>query len=918
MKKRQVLPKRWSTRRLVLVVTAVVALSILHSSAQSTSSGIQEEVLTSKLQQMFDKFPEEVGFVSKAAAKEPRDQRWSAAFAWLARRYQLPLATTESYLKLLAQRLLKSSSPLLRARAHVIRQEFAQARTEVLRLVREKKTGSVEKANALSLAVICAAEEDRPSDAESHLRQLMALVNAETKGHWWAEDAGRVVNLAARIGQVDIQLEMTRQLVANCSERFGTQHALTQAWKGRHWKLLHELNRPVEALNVMLPLWKDLKDEHGDTARETVTLAVSLVEVMKAAGMHEDARLIAAKLIRISSEARQMLAARETPLPNDPTPSETAPMGRAQRSKQLSAQGDEASELFDNQSYAEAEQLLREVVVAAGRDLGPEDVLTIRMRNNLAVTLNEAGKSVEAEGILRELVRLWEKREKRDMAMLLDHRYNLAVSLHRQGRHHSAVTEHQRVLELREQHHGRYHLKTIHSRQMLAFLLSDMGRRCEAALVMQMVVAHRAAAQGPGNFATIRNWRGLATMLSEMGLVNLAMIHQQSILERLEETYGPRHGESIAARVDYAWSLLRCAEYDEAFRHAGIALEAADKESLGAGKEQEKKRLEYAQKALDEVRRCRDAHEYALMVERVTFLDAAALTAYPKDHPARRSPRAAAVEKLWRGKQEKEALAECDAILAEAQTLKDLNGPANFHVRHLRADCQRRLDHLSESYQDLQELLEHVTQALGHDDLFTLAVRFSLAQTLRKLGQSQEAEPHLRQVVAHYARVLGSRHEATLMAAHFHGLALAELRRFEEGRWLWWQVWDGLVQTRRMGKPTVEAVWNRLISTRDTLFHEEKPSPVPFHIPWAEQELPKEIPKTAARTEENKRKDDDRKPRGDDPMSRLYKDPAFQRALQNPGQGSSDLLWRPEGWPTIPVAPQIPLQDALRKQRQGY
>lgn len=913
MKRRHVFPERWDIWRLWMLMLALVLLGSLPSGAQSPGIGIHEEILTSKLQQMFEKFPDEVGFVSKAAAKEPRARRWAAAFSWLARRHQLPLETTESYLKLLAERLLKpSSSPLVRARAHLIRQEFTQAREEALRLVRDKKTGPVEKGTALSLAVICAAEEDRPSDAESHLRQLMAQVNAESKGHWWTEDAARVVNLAARIGQVDIQLEMTRQIVADCTRRLGNLHALTQAWRGRHWKLLHELNRHAEALNVMLPLWKELKDAHGETDRETVTLAVSIVEVMKAAGMPEDARLIAAKLIRISSEARQMLAARERPTPEDLTASKPAPVGRAQRSEQLSDQGDQAAGLFDDGSYAEAGQLFREVVAAAIRDLGPEDDLTIRMRNNLAVTLNAAGKPAEAETILRELIQGWEQHPKPDHDMLLDHRYNLAVSLNLLKRPHAALSGHQRVLELREQHLGRYDLKTIHSRQMLAFLLADMGRRCEAALVMQMVVVHRAAAQGPGNFATIRNWRGLATILSEMGLVNLAMIHQQNILERLEETYGPRHGESIAARVDYAWSLLRCAEYDEAFRHAGIAMETADKESLGAGREQEKERLEYAQKTLDEVRHCRGAHEYALMVERVTFLDAAALTAYPKDHPARRSPRAAAVEKLWRGKQEKEAMAECDAILAEAQTLKDLNGPANFHVRHLRADCQRRLDHLSESYQDLQELLEHATQALGHDDIFTLAVRFSLAQTLRKLGQPQEAEPHLRQVVAHYARVLGARHEATLMAAHFHGVALAELRRFEECRRLWWQVWDGLVQTRRMGKPTVEAVWNRLISTRHTLFHEEKPLPVPFHIPWAEQELPKEVPKMVTRTEENKRKDDDRKPRGDDPMSRLYKDPAFQRALQNPGQGSSDLPWRPEGWPRIPEAPKPSLQDALR------
>jgi serine/threonine protein kinase/tetratricopeptide (TPR) repeat protein len=222
---------------------------------------------------------------------------------------------------------------------------------------------------------------------------------------------------------------------------------------------------------------------------------------------------------------------------------------------------------------AEAETLLRRLLVVRRRVFGDDDNDTQIGINSLAVVLHRLGQLDEAEGLYREAVAAGERRFGAQHPDTLTARLNLASMLHSRGDAAAAEAMMVPLLADLRRVFGAEHGKTASACRTLGDLYKDLGRFRDAAPLLQESVTILTRAEGPDSLAAAEAKGSLAIVSKRLGDVARAVQLQREVVSAYATRFGDRHERTLNARLNLANSLVAPNE--------GAAAEAIFGEVLG-------------------------------------------------------------------------------------------------------------------------------------------------------------------------------------------------------------------------------------------------------------------------------------------------------------------------------------------------
>jgi hypothetical protein len=124
-------------------------------------------------------------------------------------------------------------------------------------------------------------------------------------------------------------------------------------------------------------------------------------------------------------------------------------------------------ECYNQQKYAEAEQLFRQSAEQREKVLGAKDAGTLNSKYWLALTLHDQQKYAEAQQLFRQSAEGWETVLGAEDVNTLNSKYRLAAALHEQQKYAEAEQLLRESAEQREKVLGADHKDTLMSRELL-------------------------------------------------------------------------------------------------------------------------------------------------------------------------------------------------------------------------------------------------------------------------------------------------------------------------------------------------------------------------------------------------------------------------------------------------------------------
>ncbi len=214
----------------------------------------------------------------------------------------------------------------------------------------------------------------------------------------------------------------------------------------------------------------------------------------------------------------------------------------------------------------EAEALFREVIETEQKALGGEHEDLARSLNNLANLLHDTARAAEAEPLLREAIRIKEHklgREHPSVATSLNNLANVLRGLERTG---EAEPLYRQAIAIEEKALGREHPHVATSLHNLGVVLREAGRYAEAEPLLRDAVAIWSGALGEDHALPGRGRRNLAMLLLATGHAEEAVVCAQVALGIHEKRLGADHPWSRDSAFTCAQALGavgRAAEADQ-------------------------------------------------------------------------------------------------------------------------------------------------------------------------------------------------------------------------------------------------------------------------------------------------------------------------------------------------------------------
>ena len=233
-------------------------------------------------------------------------------------------------------------------------------------------------------------------------------------------------------------------------------------------------------------------------------------------------------------------------------------------------------------AYGEAEPLFRMAVAVKERVHGRSDPLFALALGNLAVLLQEIGRTEEAEAHFREVIETQEKvhgRQHPDLALALNNLANLLQDTARSAEAELLLRE---AIGIKEQTLGRKHPSLATSLNNLANVLRSMGRLAETEPLYRdsIAIQEKAFGQDHPNVATSRH--NLGVVLREAGRHAEAEPLLRDAVAVWSATLGPDHPQAARGKRNLAVLLLATARTEEALGCARDAFDVHEK-TLAAG-----------------------------------------------------------------------------------------------------------------------------------------------------------------------------------------------------------------------------------------------------------------------------------------------------------------------------------------------
>ena len=167
--------------------------------------------------------------------------------------------------------------------------------------------------------------------------------------------------------------------------------------------------------------------------------------------------------------------------------------------------------------FQEAEKLERETLEIARRVLGPEDVSTLGLMNNLGSTLDYEGRYAEAERLQRELLELQRRvlgPEHRDTMGSMN---NIAFTLEKEARYAEAESLYREALQVQRRVLGPDHPDSLLTMDNLNNTIAEQGRYAEAEKLCRETLDIRRRILGPEHRDTATSKYELAGLLARQG-----------------------------------------------------------------------------------------------------------------------------------------------------------------------------------------------------------------------------------------------------------------------------------------------------------------------------------------------------------------------------------------------------------------
>ena len=365
--------------------------------------------------------------------------------------------------------------------------------------------------------------------------------------------------------------------------------------------------------------------------------------------------------------------------------------------------------------YAVAEETLRQVLSLRRKNVGNEDVSTLRSMNRIGVALDYQGKYEEAESMHRQTLAWREKMLGLEHPDTLTSMNNLAGVLDSQGKYGEAESMNRQTLEWREKALGLEHPHTLTSMNNLAGVLNRQGKYKEAESINRQTLEWQEKVLGLEHPDTLLSKNNLAGVLGSQGRYKEAESMNRQTLARQEKVLGLEHPDSLTSMASLAAVLNKQGKYKEA--------ESINRQTLVW--REKILRLEHPDTLISMNNLARILGNQG-KYEEAELMNRQALSLLKKvlgsEHP--------------------------DTLRSMNNLIKVLNNQGKYE----------------EAESIIRQKLAWQEKVLGSEHPNTLRSMNSLAVILSSQGKYEEAESVIRQMLAWQEKVLGSNHPDTLMS----------------------------------------------------------------------------------------------------------------------------------------------------------
>jgi tetratricopeptide (TPR) repeat protein len=215
-------------------------------------------------------------------------------------------------------------------------------------------------------------------------------------------------------------------------------------------------------------------------------------------------------------------------------------------------------------SYNTAARLLKGVLEAQKRALGPEHPDTLASMDNLASTYWNQGKWNEAEALGVEVLEARKRVLGSEHPDTLRSMNNLASTYGNQGKLNEAEALEVEVLEARKRVLGPEHPDTLRSMNNLASTYWDQGKLNEAEALNVEVLEARKRVLGPEHPDTLTTMSNLASTYGNQGKLNEEEALEVEVLEAQRRVLGPEHPDTLRSMNNLALTYHSLGRKDEA------------------------------------------------------------------------------------------------------------------------------------------------------------------------------------------------------------------------------------------------------------------------------------------------------------------------------------------------------------------
>ena len=214
--------------------------------------------------------------------------------------------------------------------------------------------------------------------------------------------------------------------------------------------------------------------------------------------------------------------------------------------------------------YNEAENLCRRALRVNKEKLGATDLVTLRIMQDLAITLSRQGQCDEAEKLYKQVLMEMETRFGKVHTKTLGTVENLGINYRRQGRYNEAEIVLKRALKGNEECLGLTHSLSLKTGGNLAIVYDDQGRYEEAETLYERALSGYQEKFGETHPDTVRTMNNLAGLYNRQGRHNEAEEFLKRTLTGSMETLGARHPYTLRTMHDLASTYYNQGNYDEA------------------------------------------------------------------------------------------------------------------------------------------------------------------------------------------------------------------------------------------------------------------------------------------------------------------------------------------------------------------